>query len=125
MNDRCQECGSWLVECGSDGPIYDCGCARCANARVESVETELVAFKAFTDKIKRKLSDSIAERMRLGARLAGVKPIVDAAEVLIDHVARSVADGIDADCEPLVARLGAAVRATRAELEKLMEESRA
>lgn len=31
---RCEECGSWDVECAAPGPIRDCGCARCLNARL-------------------------------------------------------------------------------------------
>ena len=28
-SERCCECGSWELECGSDKPVKDCGCVRC------------------------------------------------------------------------------------------------
>lgn len=32
--NRCEECGSWGVECGNERPVPDCGCARCLRARL-------------------------------------------------------------------------------------------
>ena len=28
-SERCSECGSWELECGSDKPVKDCACVRC------------------------------------------------------------------------------------------------
>jgi len=36
--NRCNECGSWEAECGSDTPVAGCGCARCANHRANQLE---------------------------------------------------------------------------------------
>ncbi len=35
---RCDECGSWEAECGSEKPVIGCGCARCANAEVRRLK---------------------------------------------------------------------------------------
>ena len=45
--DRCPECGSWNVECGSAKPVHDCSCARCASARISRLEA---AFRGILDK---------------------------------------------------------------------------
>lgn len=39
--ERCTECGSWGVECGSDKPVADCSCARCANAAVRRLKVSI------------------------------------------------------------------------------------
>lgn len=41
MQNRCGECGSWGVECGSETPVKGCGCARCANIRAGKLEETL------------------------------------------------------------------------------------
>lgn len=45
MIHRCEECGSWGVECGNEKPIRDCGCARClAAVNAELIEAQAMAM---------------------------------------------------------------------------------
>jgi hypothetical protein len=43
---RCDECGSWDACCASDGPVSDCGCARCLRAKVAALESSLASARA-------------------------------------------------------------------------------
>jgi len=38
---RCEECGSWGVQCYSDTPQEGCGCQRCAAATIRDLERQL------------------------------------------------------------------------------------
>lgn len=39
--DRCDECGSWEAQCGSDAPIKDCGCSRCLAVENKRLRKEI------------------------------------------------------------------------------------
>jgi hypothetical protein len=38
---RCDECGSWGVQCISDTPVPGCGCQRCAHATIRDFRRQL------------------------------------------------------------------------------------
>ena len=40
-SERCCECGSWELECGSDKPVKDCACVRCLSHTNKLLREEL------------------------------------------------------------------------------------
>jgi len=65
---RCEECGSWGVECSNDPPVADCDCARCACVRRDALAAEVTRLRAEL----RLAADVIGEAMRGLARVAEV-----------------------------------------------------
>ena len=44
-SERCCECGSWELECGSDKPVKDCACVRCLSHTNKLLQEEIKQLK--------------------------------------------------------------------------------
>ena len=43
-SERCCECGSWELECGSDKPVKDCACVRCLSHTNKLLNKDFIDF---------------------------------------------------------------------------------
>ena len=43
-SERCSECGSWELECGSDKPVKDCACVRCLSHTNKLLNKDFIEF---------------------------------------------------------------------------------
>jgi hypothetical protein len=43
-SERCYECGSWELECGSDKPVKDCACVRCLSHTNQLLNKDFIDF---------------------------------------------------------------------------------
>ena len=79
---RCHECGSWREQCGSDSPVAECGCARCAVAARDAARQEVAEVMADYLDLGAKLADALRERDEADAE-------VDALRVALAKVPRT------------------------------------
>lgn len=59
--ERCPECGSWGVECGSEAAVAGCGCARCLRQQLAEARETLALLRA-------ELADDLAGRLTADGR---------------------------------------------------------
>lgn len=97
--NRCHECGSWEVMCGSDAPVPGCGCARCANARADRAEARVAELEAKNAEWEQKARNWMATP-EAAARLDGYREMAARVAELEEILAEAVCYDWEPECPP-------------------------
>lgn len=116
--NRCPECGSWERQCGSDTPVPDCRCVRCASVEIERLRDDLGRYRALYGGLcfgETEIGQTLA-RVR-GERNAAVTR-AEQAEAEIERLRADVRVALDGMQEYAVDYMRARERAEQAEHER-------